>query len=256
MGKILAFANQKGGVGKTTTAVNIGAYLANVGQRVLIADIDPQANATSSLGINKRDVPCSMYDALVNGVALEQAIVLTGMLRLDLIPSSPALAGAEVELVEAEQREYLLRQALAPVADRYDYILIDSPPSLGLLTINALTAARDGVVIPVQCEYLALEGLSQLIQTIELVRSKLNPALQVRGVVMTMYDGRTRLSQQVVDEVRKYFGARVFATVIPRSIRLGEAPSFGQPVLTYAPLSAGAMAYESLAQELMRATGQ
>jgi len=254
MAKILAFANQKGGVGKTTSAVNLGAYLASAGQRVLIADIDPQANATSCLGLRRDDIAVSMYDVLINGASSEAAIRLSGLLRLDVLPSSPALAGAEVELVEAERREYLLRDALAPIGERYDYILVDSPPSLGLLTVNALTAARDGVVIPVQCEYLALEGLTQLLQTIEMVRSKLNPALQVRGVIMTMYDGRTRLSQQVVDEVRKYFGARVFATVIPRSIRLGEAPSYGQTIQSYAPLSAGAMAYESLAQELLRAT--
>jgi chromosome partitioning protein len=173
-------------------------------------------------------------------------------LRLDLVPSSPALAGAEVEIVSAPEREYLLRLALAPVMERYDFILVDSPPSLGLLTINALTAARDGVIIPVQCEYLALEGLTQLLQTIDMVKAQLNPGLQVRGVVMTMYDGRTKLSQQVVDEVRSHFGARVFATVIPRSIRLSEAPSFGQTIWTYAPLSAGGMAYESLAQEMLR----
>jgi len=254
--KIVAVANQKGGVGKTTTAVNLSACLAEQGKRVLLVDADPQGNSTSGLGVKKDGDVKSVYDVLINEVSVEAATRDTMIPTLKLLPAHISLAGAEVELVEVAQREYLLREALAPVSDRYDYILVDSPPSLGLLTINALTAARDGVVIPVQCEYLALEGLSQLMQTIELVRSRLNPALQVRGVVMTMYDGRTRLSQQVVDEVRKHFGARVFATVIPRSIRLGEAPSFGQPILSYAPLSAGAMAYESLAQELMRATGR
>ena len=255
MTKVLAFANQKGGVGKTTTAVNLGAYLAASGQKVLLVDIDPQANATSSLGIDKFSLDASVYDILINGVELNQIIRLTNLMRLDLAPSSPALAGAEVELVAVEDREHLLKRALAPVVERYDYILVDCPPSLSLLTINALTAARDGVIIPVQCEYLALEGLSQLIQTIDLVRRTLNPTLNVLGVVMTMYDGRTKLSQQVVDEVRRYFGKRVFATVVPRSIRLSEAPSYGQPVLTYAPQSAGSLAYESLARELVRQAG-
>jgi chromosome partitioning protein len=252
MAMVLAFANQKGGVGKTTTAVNLGAYLAAVGQSVLLVDIDPQANATSSLGIDKYSLAFSIYDALVDGVDLNQVIQLTNLMRLDLVPSAPALAGAEVELVSAPGREYLLQKALAAVLNRYDYILIDCPPSLSLLTINALTAARNGVIIPVQCEYLALEGLSQLVQTIDLVRRTLNPSLTVQGVVMTMYDSRTRLSQQVVDEVRQYFGKRVFATVVPRSIRLSEAPSYGQPILTYAPGSAGSLAYESLARELVR----
>lgn len=254
MAKVFAFANQKGGVGKTTTAVNLGAYLAAAGQRVLIVDVDPQANATSSLGTNKHELSTSIYNALLDGVAVEGMIRLTGLVRLDLVPSSPALAGAEVELVNIPKREHLLRIALAPILERYDFIFIDCPPSLGLLTVNALTAARDGVIIPVQCEYLALEGLGQLVQTIELVRRNLNPSLHIRGVVMTMYDSRTRLSQQVVDEVRRYFGKRVFATVIPRSVRLSEAPSYGQPILTYAPHSAGGLAYEMLAKELLRQT--
>lgn len=255
MARVYAFANQKGGVGKTTTAVNLGAYLAAAGQSVLLVDIDPQANATSSLGVDKQDLTTSIYDVLADGVELDQIIQLTNLMRLDLAPSAPPLAGAEVELVTIPGREHLLRRALAPIVERYEYILIDCPPSLSLLTINALTAARDGVIIPVQCEYLALEGLGQLVQTIDLVRRRLNPGLNVQGVVMTMYDGRTKLSQQVVDEVRQYFGKRVFATVVPRSIRLSEAPSYGQPILTYSPHSAGSLAYESLAQELVRQAG-
>ena len=255
MARVYAFANQNGGVGKTTTAVNLGAYLAAAGQSVLLVDIDPQANATSSLGVDKQALTTSIYDVLVDGVELDQVIQLTNLMRLDLAPSAPPLAGAEVELVTIPGREHLLRRALVPIVERYEYILIDCPPSLSLLTINALTAARDGVIIPVQCEYLALEGLGQLVQTIDLVRRRLNPALNVQGVVMTMYDGRTKLSQQVVDEVRQYFGKRAFATVVPRSIRLSEAPSYGQPILTYSPHSAGSLAYESLALELVRQAG-
>ncbi len=251
MTKIYALANQKGGVGKTTTAVNLGAYLAKAGQRVLIVDGDPQANATSSLGLDKTQVQVSVYDALVRETPLSKAILRSPELGLYLAPSSPALAGAEVELVGVLAREYRLRQALEPVAPRYDYVLIDCPPSLGLLTVNALTAADDGVIIPVQCEYLALEGLSQLYHTIELVRTRLNPNLQVRGLLMTMYDGRTNLAQQVVQEVRRHFGSRVFNSVIPRSVRLSEAPSYGQPICTYAPRSTGAIAYAALAQELL-----
>jgi len=250
MTRIYALANQKGGVGKTTTAVNLGAYLAQAGARVLLVDADPQANATSSLGVDKHKTRRSVYDSLVNGVPLESVIVLSGLLRLDLAPSSPALAGAEVEIVPLERREYLLRQALHSVRGRYDYILIDTPPSLGLLTLNALTAADDGVIIPVQCEYLALEGLSELLRTIDLVRNRLNPLTRVAGVVLTMYDVRTNLAQQVVEQVRKHFGDLVFQTVIPRSVRLGEAPSYGEPICTYAPGSPGAAAYEALAREL------
>lgn len=250
MTRIYALANQKGGVGKTTTAVNLGAYLAQAGARVLLVDADPQANATSSLGVDKHKARRSIYDSLVNGVPLEGVVVLSGLLRLDLVPSSPALAGAEVEIVALERREYLLRQALHSIRGRYEYVLIDTPPSLGLLTLNALTAADDGVIIPVQCEYLALEGLSELLRTIDLVRNRLNPLVRVAGVVLTMYDVRTNLAQQVVEQVRKHFGDLVFQTVIPRSVRLGEAPSYGEPILTYAPGSPGALAYEALAREL------
>jgi chromosome partitioning protein len=251
MAKIYALVNQKGGVGKTTTAVSLGAYLAQAGQRVLIVDIDPQANATSSLGLDKRQLQSSIYDALVHETPLRRVILRSPELEIFLAPSSPALAGAEVELVNELAREHRLRQALEPVSDSYDYVLTDCPPSLSLLTVNALTAAADGVIIPVQCEYLALEGLTQLHQTLELVRSRLNPRLEIRGLLMTMFDGRTNLAQQVVDEVRRHFGARVFETIIPRNVRLSEAPSYGQPISSYAPRSPGALAYAALAQELL-----
>jgi len=251
MGRVFALANQKGGVGKTTTAVNLGAYLAAAGRHVLIVDADPQANATSSLGIVPRELSHSIYDALIGSISLEEIIVSTRHVRLDLVPSNSALAGAEVEMVAIEGREHLLRRALSNTVARYDYVLIDCPPSLGLLTINALTAARDGVIVPVQCEYLALEGLSRLWETIQLVRARLNPHLRLAGLVMTMYDGRTTLSRQVVAEVRRHFPGQVFSSIIPRSIRLGEAPSYGEPIISFAPRSAGARAYEALAHELM-----
>ena len=254
---IYALANQKGGVGKTTTAVNVGACLAECGQRVLVVDIDPQANATSSLGIDKRTVPLSTYDLLVREVPLARIVQLTGRVRLDLVPASPSLAGATVELISLPRREYRLQQMLVGLSkgegpgERYDYVLIDCPPSLGILTVNGLTAATDGVIIPVQCEYLALEGLSQLMRAIELVRRAINPRLRLRGLVMTMYDGRTTLSRQVIEEVRRHFSRRVFNTIIPRSVRLSEAPSYGEPIISYAPRSAGALAYAALTQELL-----
>jgi chromosome partitioning protein len=253
---IYALANQKGGVGKTTTAVSVGAYLAQWGQRVLVVDADPQANATSSLGVDKRAVPLSTYDLLVREVPLARVLQPTGRVRLDLAPASPALAGATVELVSLPQREYRLRQALAGLDRQYDYVLIDCPPSLGILTVNGLTAASDGVIIPVQCEYLALEGLSQLARAIELVRRALNSALRLRGLVMTMYDARTTLARQVVEEVRRHFPGRVFNAVIPRSVRLSEAPSYGEPIGSYAPRSAGALAYAALTRELLIGDGR
>ncbi|MDY6876611.1 MAG: ParA family protein [Chloroflexota bacterium] len=264
---IYALANQKGGVGKTTTAVNVGAYLAEWGQRVLVVDIDPQANATSSLGINKRSVSLSTYDLLVREVPLARIVQPTGRVRFDLAPASPSLAGATVELINLPQREYRLQRMLMGSSqsenresalgegkgpgERYDYVLIDCPPSLGILTVNGLTAAADGVIIPVQCEYLALEGLSQLTRAIELVRRALNPTLRLRGLVMTMYDARTTLARQVVEEVRRHFPGNVFGTIVPRSVRLSEAPSYGEPIISYAPRSTGALAYAALARELL-----
>jgi chromosome partitioning protein len=255
MGRIYTLVNQKGGVGKTTTAINMGAYLAHFSQRVLIVDLDPQANATSCLGVDKHTVKGSTYDAILNSTPANSLVLYNEKLKLSLLPSSPALAGAEVELVAQLGRESRLKQALAPLADRYDYVLIDCPPSLGLLTVNGLVAAREGVIIPVQCEYLALEGLGQLTQTLQLVRSALFPDLKVRGVVLTMFDARTRLSSDVVTEVSRHFPEQTFKAVVPRSVRLAEAPSYGLPVSVYAPGSSGADAYESLAREVLAGDG-
>jgi len=253
--RIYTLVNQKGGVGKTTTAINLGAFLARLGQRVLIVDIDPQANATSSLGVDKNSVSTSTYEALLSGDVPASAILFNERLQLSLLPSSPSLAGAEVELVEEEGREFRLRDALASFKDKFDYILIDCPPSLGLLTVNGLVAAKDGVLVPVQCEYLALEGLGQITQTIERVQSSLFPKLRVRGVVLTMFDSRTNLASDVVKEVNNHFPGQVFKSVVPRSIRLAEAPSYGLPISAYAPSSVGAQAYESLAKELLKGDG-
>ncbi|MGQ9767794.1 MAG: ParA family protein [Anaerolineae bacterium] len=249
--RIYAFANQKGGVGQTTTAVNLGAYLADVGRQVLLIDADPQANATSSLGVDPAAQTVCLYDALIRRRPLNEAVVPTSQAGFYLVPSAAALAGAEVEMVPMLAREYLLRRALETLTHTYDHILIDCPPSLGLLTINALTAATDGVIVPIQCEYLALEGLGRLWQTIQLVRESLNPQLYISGMVLTMYDARTNLSEQVVREVRTHFPRQTFRTVIPRSVRLSEAPSYGQTILAYAPESAGALAYRALAAELL-----
>lgn len=255
MGQVYTLVNQKGGVGKTTTTINLGAYLAYYGQRVLLVDIDPQANATSCLGVEKSSVRSGTYEVLIGKAPAAANILHNPRLKLSLLPASPALAGAEVELVSELARESFLKKALAGIFDRYDYVLIDCPPSLGLLTLNGLVAARDGVIIPVQCEYLPLEGLSQLTQTLERVRSVVFPELRVRGVLLTMFDGRTNLSHDVVKEVRRHFPDLVFTAVIPRSIRLAEAPSYGQPISVYAPHSSGAEAYAALAREVLAGDG-
>ena len=255
MARIYTLVNQKGGVGKTTSAINLGAYLGYFGQRVLLVDLDPQANATSSLGVDKSTVRQGTYEVLIGQAPLAAQILHNPRLKISLLPASPALAGAEIEMVEMANRESRLRDVIESVQDRYQYILIDCPPSLGLLTVNGLLAAKDGVIIPVQCEYLALEGLGQLTQTINRVRSSLFPELSIRGVILTMYDSRTRLGSDVVAEVRKYFPNQVFETVIPRSIRLAEAPSYGKPISLYAPESVAAHAYEALAREILEFDG-
>lgn len=250
--KIYTLVNQKGGVGKTTSTINVAAYLAKMGQRVLVVDLDPQANTTSCLGVDKLGVQGGTYEALLGEEEIFPYILLNERLNLSLLPSSPSLAGAEVELVDELARESRLRKAILKVANRYDYVFVDCPPSLGLLTVNGLMAAVDGVIVPVQCEYLALEGLGQLTQTIERVRSALFPELKVRGVVLTMFDTRTNLSTDVVREVNRHFPNQVFKSIIPRSVRLAEAPSYGLPISEYAPTSVGAEAYEALAKELLK----
>ncbi|MBQ2769745.1 MAG: ParA family protein [Clostridia bacterium] len=253
--KCIAIANQKGGVGKTTTAVNLSACVAESGKRVLLIDLDPQGNSTSGLGVDKHRVEQSVYDILINEVPMDQAVIPTVQKNLSLVPSQIALAGAEVELVSAMAREHVLKRAIGEMAGEFDYIFIDCPPSLGLLTLNALTAA-DTLLVPIQCEFFALEGLSMLMNTVKLVRKSLNPTLDVEGVVLTMFDSRTNLSVQVVEEVKKFFRNKVYDTIIPRSVRLGEAPSFGLPITLYAPKSAGALAYQSLAEEVTGKEGQ
>jgi chromosome partitioning protein len=255
MGRVYAIANQKGGVGKTTTAVNLGAFLAAYEQRILLIDLDPQANATSCLGIDKKTVKNSIYDVIIGDVPAYKNILYNQKLKLSLLPSSPALAGAEVELVSVISRETRLRYALKPMIERYDYILIDCPPSLGLLTLNGVVAAKNGVIIPVQCEYLALEGIGQLNQTLSRIRTAIFPELKVRGVILTMFDVRTKLSADVVKEINRHFPDQVFATIIPRSVRLAEAPSYGQPISVYAPGSNGAIAYSNLAREILMGDG-
>lgn len=253
LGKIYTIVNQKGGVGKTTTAINLGAYLGYYGQRVLIVDIDPQANATSCLGIDKQTVNGGAYNVLIGAQPILSQILYNPRFKISILPSTPALAGAEIELIDMQNREFTLKNVLEPVKFRYDYILIDCPPSLGLLTLNGLVAAANGVLIPVQCEFLPLEGLGQLTTTINLVKSSLFGSLQIRGVILTMFDRRTNLATDVVREVRNHFGDRVFNAIIPRSIRLAEAPSYGLPISVYAPDSIAAHAYKALARELLLA---
>ena len=247
--RVLAIANQKGGVGKTTTAVNLGAALAELGYRVLVIDLDPQGNATTGLGVNARNLDSSIYDVILHDLPIEDCIEPTNLRNLFLVPATIDLAGAEIELVPVFSRELRLKRAIATVLDDFDFVLIDCPPSLGLLTVNALAAAHE-VAVPIQCEYYALEGLGQLLSNIERVRANLNPDLSVTTIIMTMYDARTRLAEQVVDEVRRHFGDRVCRSIVPRTVRLSEAPSFGQPIIVFDPTSRGATAYRELAKEV------
>ncbi|PWU70076.1 ParA family protein [Gracilibacillus dipsosauri] len=250
MGKVIAVANQKGGVGKTTSSVNLSACLAHLDHKILIVDIDPQGNSTSGLGINKADVDTCVYNVLVEDMEVSDVLVSTNVPNLDIIPATIQLAGAEIELVSTISREIRLKKAIDSVKEEYDYVIIDCPPSLGLLTINALTAA-DSVLIPVQCEYYALEGLSQLLNTIRLVQKHLNNQLMIEGVLLTMLDARTNLGIQVIEEVKKYFQSKVYQAVVPRNVRLGEAPSHGQPIISYDPKSKGAEVYLELAKEVI-----
>lgn len=256
MGKAIAIFNQKGGVGKTTTNINLAACLANKGKKVLLLDIDPQGNTTSGLGIDKRSMEYSTYDLLIEkDFDTPKAIIKTGTEGLDLIPASVSLSGAEVELVNVKGREKRLKKAMDKVKKKYDYIFIDCPPSLGLLTVNSLTAV-DSVLIPIQCEFYALEGVAQLMNTIEIVKKNLNSKLEIEGVILSMFDGRTNLSIQVVEEVKKYFGRKVYTTVIPRNVRLAEAPSYGLPIVEYDPRSTGAEAYREFAEKFLKSEGE
>lgn len=250
MGKIVSIANQKGGVGKTTTSINLSTVLAKKGKKVLLIDADPQGNATSGVGVDK-DQQFSVYDVLIEDIEIENTLQKTKVKNLDLCPSNINLAGAEVQLVGMENREHRLKKKLDNIKDEYDFIIIDCPPSLGLVTLNAFTAS-DSVLIPIQCEYYALEGLSQLITTIKTIKKKLNPQIEIEGVLGTMYDGRTNLSIQVLDEVKKYFPDKVYKTIIPRNVRLSESPSFGEPIINYDRTSKGADAYMALAKEVIR----
>ncbi|CAN5207480.1 sporulation initiation inhibitor protein Soj [soil metagenome] len=253
--RTVALANQKGGVGKTTTAVNLGACLAELGYRILVCDLDPQANASTGLGINPRNVAASMYDVLLNDLPLEDCVEPSSVRNLFVAPANLDLAGAEIELVPAFSRELRLRRAVEQVVDDYDFVLIDCPPSLGLLTVNGLAAANE-VVVPVQCEYYALEGLGQLLRNVSLVQKNLNPQLELTAIICVMYDARTKLSSQVVRDVRSHFGDKVCHNVVPRTIRLSEAPSFGQPIVAFDPTSRGAIAYRELAKEVSGGTPQ
>lgn len=251
MGKVIVVANQKGGVGKTTTSVNLSAYLGDLKKKVLVIDCDPQGNTTSGLGIDKSALETTVYDVLINEAKIKEAVIETKYKNLAVCPSDVDLAGAEIELVSVNQREYILKKAIEEVKQEYDYIFIDCPPSLGLLTLNAFAAA-DSVIIPIQCEFYALEGLGQLTNTITSLKKSINEALEIEGILLTMFDKRTNLSGLVLDEVKKFFPDKVFKTVIPRNVRLSEAPSFGEPILAYDKMSKGAFAYKALAKELIK----
>ena len=250
MGRVIAVANQKGGVGKTTTAINLSACLAEKGQKVLAIDMDPQGNMTSGLGIDKDEVEKNIYDLMIGQVGVEEVLQKEAIENLDIIPTSIDLSAAEIELIGVDDKEFIIRNAIAPIKDNYDYIIIDCPPSLNMLTVNAMTTA-DTVLVPIQCEYYALEGLSQLIHTINLVQERLNPNLQIEGIVFTMYDVRTNLSNQVVENVKENLDAKIYETMIPRNIRLAEAPSYGLPINMYDSKSAGAESYRKLAKEII-----
>jgi len=250
MGKIIAIANQKGGVGKTTTAINLASALGKAGKKVLMIDIDPQGNATSGLGINKRKIEVSTYNLLIADAKIEDVLIRTDYKNLDVLPSNMSLAGIEIELVEMQQRAYRLKQAIAPIKDSYDYIFIDCPPSLGLITLNGLSAAV-GLLVPIQCEYYALEGLSQLISTVRQIKRMYNPDIEIEGVLLTMFDSRLNLTGQVVSEVKRHFPDKVYKSVIPRNVRLSEAPSYGLPIQYYEQMSRGAQAYDDLAKEFL-----
>ena len=250
MARTIAVANQKGGVGKTTTTINLSAALAEQGKKVLLVDLDPQGNATSGVGVDKRELENTVYELIAGRITLEECLIETDFLNLSVLPANINLSGAEIDLIDMEDREYYLKKILAPVKDDYDFILIDCPPSLNMLTVNAMTAA-DTVLVPIQCEYYALEGLSQLIHTINLVKRRLNPDLRMEGVVFTMYDARTKLSMQVVENVKQTLKENIYNTIIPRSIKLAEAPSYGMPITAYAPTSPGADSYRLLAMEVI-----